>query len=110
MAPVTTKGAKYKSNRRKTKSLRDLAKSNFQAPHQLELTTASLERSQKEQKRTEQTKKIRRSIKHNQDQKSVETKRSMLHCKGVLDQSSLSRPIQPTSCYGSWVFHVFIVF
>jgi hypothetical protein len=32
-----------------------------------------------------------RSIKHNQDQKSVEAKRSMLHCKGVLDLSSLSR-------------------
>jgi hypothetical protein len=70
--PVTSKGAKFESNRRKTKSLHDLAKSNFQVPHQLELTTASLEPSQKEQKRTEQTEKIRRSIKHNQDQKSVE--------------------------------------
>ena len=84
--PITSKGAKFELNRRKTMPLcRDLAKSNFQVPHQLELTTASLEPSQSEQKRTKQTKKPRGSTKHNQDQKSVKAKRSMLHCKGVLD-------------------------
>jgi hypothetical protein len=56
--PVMSKGAKFESNRRKTKSLRNWAKSNFQAPHQLELTIVSLEPSQKEQKRTEQPRRL----------------------------------------------------
>jgi hypothetical protein len=80
-----SKGAKFKSNRKKTTSLCDLAKTNSQAPHQLELSTASLEPSQKEeQKGTKQTKKLRGSTKHNQDQMSVEA---------MLDfVPSLSRP------------------
>jgi hypothetical protein len=111
--PVPSKGAKLELNRSKTTSLCDLAKCNSQAPHQLELSTASLEPSQKEQKGNEQTEKPRGSTKHNQDQKSVEAKRSMLCCKGVLDfLPTLSRPVQPTSSQQSMAvrFSMFSLF
>ena len=95
--PFTSKGAKFESKRRAKKSFHERAKSAYQAPYQL--GQRHLDRARAIYYGRTKKNSVRNSLKKN----PVEAKRSMLHCKGVLDLVE-SLEYQYSLL---WVLHVF---